>query len=189
MPETAEKMGVALGLGSTSELMRTLTDGGSWGLMPPGTKIGGLDSLFPRIDTAGEPNAARASRSKEKKQRPDGSPTPDAELLDIKRFQDIDLRAARVVAAERIEKSDRLLKLTVLAPEERTVVAGVAGSYRPEDLVGLTVVLVANLKPATLRGVTSQGMVLAAKGKDENGAQRFTLATVPPDVSPGSKVA
>ncbi len=189
MPETAEKMGAALGLGSTSELMRTLTDGGSWGLMPPGTKIGGLDSLFPRIDTAGEPNAARASRSKEKKQRPDGSPTPDAELLDIKRFQDIDLRAARVVAAERIEKSDRLLKLTVLAPEERTVVAGVAGSYRPEDLVGLTVVLVANLKPATLMGVTSQGMVLAAKGKDENGGQRFTLATVPPDVAPGSKVA
>lgn len=189
MPETAEKMGAALGLGNTSELMRTLTDGGSWGLMPPGTKIGGLDSLFPRIDTAGEPNEARASRSKEKKQRPDGSPTPDAELLDIKRFQDIDLRAARVVAAERIEKSDRLLKLTVLAPEERTVVAGVAGSYRPEDLVGLTVVLVANLKPATLMGVTSQGMVLAAKGKDENGGQRFTLATVPPDVAPGSKVA
>ncbi len=189
MPETAGKMQAALGIDGGSALMRTLTDGGSWGLTPPGTKIGELDSLFPRIDTADEPGEVRKGRSKEKKPQPGGSPAPGAGLLDVKRFQELDMRAARVVAAERIEKSDRLLKLTVLAPEERTVVAGVAGSYRPEDLVGLTVVLVANLKPATLMGVTSQGMILAAKGKDENGAQRFTLATVSPDVAPGSKVA
>jgi methionyl-tRNA synthetase len=169
--------------------MRTLTEGGSWGMMPAGAKIGPLESLFPRIDTADEPSEVRANRSKKEKTKPDASPASETELLDIKRFQEIDVRAARIVAAERIEKSDRLLKLTVLAPEERTVVAGVAGSYRPEDLVGLTVVLVANLKPATLMGVTSQGMVLAAKEKDGNGVQRFTLATLSPDVAPGSKVA
>ncbi|MEE4313044.1 MAG: methionine--tRNA ligase [Desulfofustis sp.] len=189
MPETAEKMQTALGLDGDTPPMRTLTEGGTWGMMPAGTRIGPLASLFPRIDATDEPGEVQTNRSKKKKTEPSPLPAFEADLLDIKRFQEIDVRAARIVAAERIEKSDRLLKLTVLAPEERTVVAGVAGSYRPEELVGLTVVLVANLKPATLMGVTSQGMVLAAKEKDENGVQRFTLATLSTDVAPGSKVA
>ncbi|MBE0584586.1 MAG: methionine--tRNA ligase, partial [Desulfofustis sp.] len=189
MPETAGKMRTALGIADGTTPMRTLPEGGFWGLIPTGTTIAALDSLFPRIDSAGAVDEVQQPKKKDENQQHRAPGQPGAEVLDSKRFQEIELRAARIVAAERIEKSERLLKLTVLAPEERTVVAGVAGSYQPEELVGLTVVLVANLKPAVLMGVASQGMVLAAKEKDENGRERFTLATVPGDVKPGSRVA
>ena len=91
---------------------------------------------------------------------------------------------AEITAAEKIKKSDRLLKLTVKAPEERTIVAGIAEYYQPEDLPGKRVIIVANLKPAKLMGVPSQGMVLAAKDGD-----RLVLSTVSDEVAPGSRVA
>jgi len=91
---------------------------------------------------------------------------------------------AEIVAAEKIAKSDRLLKLTVKAPEERTIVAGIAEHYQPEELVGRKVVIVANLKPAKLMGVTSHGMVLAAKDKGQ-----LVLSALSDEVSPGSKVS
>ena len=96
---------------------------------------------------------------------------------------------ARIIGAEKIEKADRLLKLTVQAPEERVVVAGIAKFYTPEELLGQSVIIVANLKPAKLMGVTSHGMVLAAKEKDEQGNERLVLTTAAGDVAPGSRVA
>jgi methionyl-tRNA synthetase len=99
-------------------------------------------------------------------------------------FARIDLRVAEIVAAAPISKAKKLLKLTVaLGAEQRTVVAGIAQDYAPEQLIGRRVVLVANLAPATLRGVTSQGMILAA----DSGAG-LSLVTLDRDAPNGSKV-
>ena len=96
----------------------------------------------------------------------------------------MDLRAARVLEAERIPKSKNLLKLTVsLGEETRTVVAGLAKHYAPEELAGRKVILVANLEPAKLMGVESQGMVLAA----EDG-EKLMLLDVDEAVSPGAPI-
>jgi len=81
------------------------------------------------------------------------------------------------------------LKLTVKAPEERTIVAGIAQFYAPEDLVGKRVIIVANLKPAKLMGIPSQGMVLAAKEQLADGSEKLVVSTVAGDIAPGSKVA
>jgi methionyl-tRNA synthetase len=89
------------------------------------------------------------------------------ELLGIEEFQRWDLRVARVIAAELHPRADRLLKLRVdMGGEERPLVAGIAAHYRPEDLVGRLIVVVANLKPARLRGEESRGMLLAASSGD-----------------------
>ncbi len=81
-------------------------------------------------------------------------------------FQRIDLRVATVLDAEPVPRSKKLLKLRVHAGEEFNIVAGLAESYKPEDLVGKQVVVVANLKPAKLMGILSHGMVLTAANKD-----------------------
>jgi len=98
-----------------------------------------------------------------KKAKKKAAPEPPAEIT-IDEFARVQLKTATVLAAEAVPKADKLLKLTVDAgeAEPRTVVAGVARHYAPEELVGRQVVIVANLKPAKLMGVTSQGMVLAA---------------------------
>jgi methionyl-tRNA synthetase len=94
---------------------------------------------------------------------PPSVPDETRELLGIEEFQRWDLRVARVIAAEPHPRADRLLKLRVdLGGEERPLVAGIAAQYRPEDLVGRLIVVVANLKPARLRGEESRGMLLAA---------------------------
>ncbi|MFH1820863.1 MAG: methionine--tRNA ligase [Methanobacteriota archaeon] len=105
-------------------------------------------------------------------------------LVSMGEFGKLDIRVGRVLSAKRIQKSKKLLKLEVdLGKEKRTLVAGIAESYSPEDLVGKSIAVVANLEPAKLMGVTSQGMLLAAE--DETGISIFT-----PDrpVKPGSKV-
>jgi methionyl-tRNA synthetase len=108
----------------------------------------------------------------------------DATRITIDEFSQVDLRIAEVLAAERVEKSKRLMKLTVKIGEEtRTMVAGIAEHYDPASLVGKKVVVVANLEPATLMGVESQGMVLAAS---EGGV--LSLVTLDKDLPPGSKV-
>ncbi len=95
---------------------------------------------------------------------------------------------AEVVAAEKIRNSDKLLRLTVRVPEERTVVAGIAEFYTPEEMVGRQVLMVANLKPAKLMGVMSHGMLLAAR-TEVDGKQRLILSTVGDRVEAGSKVS
>ena len=103
--------------------------------------------------------------------------------ITIDEFARVDLRVALVRQAERIKGADRLLKLEVdLGSETRTVVAGIAQHYKAEDLVGKRVVIVANLAPAKLRGVTSHGMILAAV--DENG---LGVLTVDRDLPPGTQ--
>ncbi|HYV64857.1 MAG TPA: methionine--tRNA ligase [Myxococcales bacterium] len=113
------------------------------------------------------------------------SSTPSSEVS-IDQFAAIDLRAGKVLAVERIPKADKLLKLTIDLGEgaPRTIVSGVAQAYRPEELVGRTVAVVANLPKKALRGVDSHGMVLFATG----GPRGLTVVEVGEDVAPGSKV-
>ena len=86
--------------------------------------------------------------------------------ITIDDFAKIDLRAAKVVAAEKVEKADKLLKLTLdLGGNLRTVVSGIAQGYTPETIIGKTVVVIANLKPAKIRGIESNGMLLAGLGE------------------------
>ncbi|KUO39413.1 MAG: hypothetical protein APZ16_03460 [Candidatus Hadarchaeum yellowstonense] len=109
---------------------------------------------------------------------------PKEKLISIEEFGKLDIRIGRVLAAERVPKSKKLLKLEVdLGREKRTLVAGIAEKYAPEDLVGKNIVVLANLEPAKLMGVTSEGMLLAAE--DEAGVS--ILVTDRP-VKPGSKV-
>jgi methionyl-tRNA synthetase len=101
-------------------------------------------------------------------------------------FGRIELRVAEVLAAEPVPKSRKLLKLTVsLGTEQRTIVAGIAQHYAPADLVGKKVVVVANLQPATLMGIPSQGMVLAGS-TDGDGA--LAVLTLDRDLPPGARV-
>ena len=136
-----------------------------------------LSGLFPRVDTkagaaaAGAPAEAALAAS------------PTARIT-IDEFKRLDLRVAEVVAAEAVPKSKKLLKLTVrLGEETRTLVAGIAEHYRPEALVGRKVVVVANLEPATLMGVTSNGMVLAGSA-----GEALALLALDRDLPSGAKV-
>jgi len=111
-------------------------------------------------------------------------PAIEAPKIDIATFMEVDLRVALVTAAERIEGADKLLKLQVdLGTERRQIVAGIALAYAPEELVGRRIVVVANLKPARLRGVESQGMLLAA---DLDG--KPIVAGFDREVPPGTRV-
>ena len=113
--------------------------------------------------------------------------TPDAgPRITIDTFMEVDLRVARVIAAEKIEKSKRLIKIEVdLGSEQRTIVAGIAEVYEPVDLVGRTVVVVANLKAAKLMGVESNGMILAA---NLEGDRPWLISFDEPAPLPGTRV-
>ncbi|RJP61673.1 MAG: methionine--tRNA ligase subunit beta [Candidatus Auribacter fodinae] len=108
----------------------------------------------------------------------------DDGLIDIKEFFSVKLRVAQILTAEPVPETEKLMKLSIsLGDEERTLVAGIAQYYSPEQLIGKKIVVVANLKPAKLRGIVSQGMLLAAR--DEKG---LALLTVDSDVAPGSSI-
>ena len=144
-------------------------------------------NLFPRIDTKKQ---AGDRKERPKKAKKSETIAENAESqISFEQLKDVDLRVAKIIGAERVEKSNKLLKLSVLAPEERTIVSGIAGSYRPEELVGEKVIIVANLKPAKLMGILSEGMVLTAELKDGDGNERLSLATVSAAVEPGTKIA
>ncbi|OQX12193.1 MAG: methionine--tRNA ligase [Desulfobulbaceae bacterium A2] len=146
-------------LGLTPELREiTLGSGSRWGLLPPGSQLTSPGHLFPRLESKAA--AAAAPSAAPTAEVSGAAPVPLVELAD---FQKLDLRVAEIIAAERVKKSDKLIRLTVRVPEERTIVAGIGKDYQPEELVGRRVVVVANLKPAKLMGIESQGMVLAAK--------------------------
>ena len=110
--------------------------------------------------------------------------TSETQLIGIEEFQKVQLKVAKILEAERVPKSTKLLKLQVdLGTERRQIVAGIGKKYEPEGLVGKTIVVVANLKPAKLMGIESQGMVLAAGDKDMLG-----LLGVSEEIPVGTKV-
>jgi methionyl-tRNA synthetase len=184
MPRTAEKMMQGLGIDSHSEMMQTLAQGGIWGLSKPGSAMAAVGNLFPRIEVKKKESGKKAAVSQK-----GGKKSEQGNQIGFDHFKGVDLRVARVVAAEPVPKSNKLLKLRVEAPEERTIVSGIAGSCRPEDLIGKEVVIVANLKPVTLMGIVSEGMVLTAESEDRDGSKRLSLVTVPSGVKPGTPIA
>lgn len=190
MPMTAMKMVKGLGIEEDDPTVNSLEHGGKWGLLVPGSKLDSVGSLFPRVETKKQPQEKKKQSQEKVGKKPKKQPKKEGEtgLVTFDQFQNFELRAADIVAAEPVPKSDRLLKLTVKAPEERTIVAGIAESYRPEELVGQQVIIVANLKPAKLMGVESQGMVLAAKTTID-GEERFVISGLSRPVQAGDKVA
>jgi methionyl-tRNA synthetase len=154
-----------------------------WGRLPNRVPIVAGEALFPRADVATfiqedisvteeneKPGAGHAAPEAAPTAPHAGPPaettqaaTPDAHRVSIDQFMEIDLRVAEIIAAEKVEKSKKLIKLRVSTGDaERTLVAGIATRYAPEELVGRKVVIVANLEPARLMGIESNGMVLAA---------------------------
>ncbi len=170
MPSTAEEMWKQLGM--EGELPpENLQNETRWGGLIPGKSIYKGTPLFPRID---------------KKLFPKGEVQAEMErnMITIDEFAKIELRTGKIINAERIEGSNKLIKLIVdTGDKHRQLVAGIGKHYRPEDLINKKVIVVTNLKPAKLMGITSEGMVLAA----EDGGI-LSLISPDRDVSPGARV-
>ncbi|MCX7799514.1 MAG: methionine--tRNA ligase subunit beta, partial [Fimbriimonadales bacterium] len=163
MPHTAKEIAAQLGL----------TDVPAWDAalqaLPPGGELRQPKPIFPRLDARKVPTVQpekpqRAAPEPQPAQRKTESRLPEISIDD---FAKVELRIARVLEAEALEGSDKLLKLVVVVGDERRqIVAGIRKNYSPLDLIGRQVVVVFNLKPATLRGTESQGMLLAAVDED-----------------------
>jgi methionyl-tRNA synthetase len=154
-----------------------------WGALPTNVPIRSTDALFPRIDIPQYLGGTTTMTNTPPIETTQAAP-PGLAKITIDQFFEVDLRVAEIRAAERVEKSKKLIKLTVFDGEgERTLVAGIATKYSPEELVGRKVVIVANLQPAKLMGVESNGMVLAASIDGEP-----SLLSVDASVPAGTKV-
>jgi methionyl-tRNA synthetase len=176
MPEATAKIWVQLGLGDIQKLDLSEL---AWGQLPPGTKLGEVQPVFPRADKSA---IERMQKMEDEQRVAPGSPEkpgpaqlgpalpattarPAAanDKISIEEFAKVELRVGLVKVAERVPKSDKLLRLEVdIGSEIRQVLAGIAEAYAPETLVGRKVVIVANLTPRKLRGMESNGMIVAA---------------------------
>lgn len=166
LPETSEKINAQLNISNT-----TFESLNEFNGTVVGTEVKKGDALFPRIDVDKKLAELEALREAQlAKNKPEKiEVTPIKEEITIEDFEKIDLRVVKVLACEPIKKAKKLLKLTVdLNGEERQVVSGISQYYKPEELVGKNVVLVANLKPVKLRGELSQGMILTAATDDDS---------------------
>ena len=170
MPTTAGKLWQQLNLPGTIEELR-LADIEKWGGTPVNMHIGQAQQLFPRIEVEKVEQPVKAAKNKSEKQKSkkdkQKESQPESEIS-IDDFAKIQLRVAKVLEAEAVPKADKLLKLKIdLGDEQRELVSGIAKQYKPEELVGKNVIVVANLKAAKIRGVVSHGMVLAASAGDD----------------------
>ena len=189
MPKSAQAICTQLGI--ADEFAQSLNSGTiQWGGLTPGTAIRKGPSLFPRIDSKTQ-GAKPVTESSVPPQPTAAAPTstttpavPAVPQITIDEFMKVQLKTAKILSAERVPKSEKLIKLQVsLGDEQRQIVAGIGKKYEPDSLVGKTIVIVANLKPAKLMGIESQGMVLAAGEADVRG-----LLTIQEEVDPGTKV-
>jgi len=189
---------------TTGRILKMLGAAGeTWAGLKPGTlkagaTLGPIEPLFPRMehtvdelrrmaDTgAAAPISADASSSaRVAEDKPVVTPSAEGEKITFDDFMKVDLRVAKVLAAEKVPNSRKLVKLSIDAgTEQRTLVAGIAEAYEPEQLVGRTIVMVFNLKPAKLMGIESNGMVLAAS--PDGG--KPTLVGFDAEVPPGTRV-
>jgi methionyl-tRNA synthetase len=186
LPEATKKIWNQLGL--TEPLGQVQLDQLAWGQLKPGTKIGKPEGIFPRVDKS-ETIARIEAMEQEPVKAPGTAPTavatapasapapaiapvptaaaPATAKIGIEDFAKVEMRVGLVKAAERVAGADKLLQLQVdIGDEVRQIVAGLALAYKPEDLVGRKVVVVTNLAPRKLRGVESNGMIVAASLPD-----------------------
>jgi methionyl-tRNA synthetase len=144
--------------------------------LKPGTRVVLQEAVFPRLEAGKVPDLSGA--------RP-GKANPVGTVIDISEFGKVELRVAQVVHAERVSGADKLLKLQIdLGREKRQIVAGIAEYYAPEKIVGMKIIVVANLKPAVIRGIESNGMLLAAQS-----GKKLVLLTTDADIPVGAKVS
>ena len=210
IPESAQRLHAALG--AAGEVSAVGLSDFRWGVLKPGAAITRGASLFPRIDKSAYLNEAATQKElgMETSGTRGGAPAPPASgtpaqgaaasgppvpcgtaagppaEITLDEFRRVELRTAKIVAAEPVQGADKLLRLTVdVGTDTRTIVAGIAGRYAPAALVGKTIVVVVNLKPAKLRGVLSEGMLLAAS---DPASQPFILTTEDPSVPAGWRV-
>jgi methionyl-tRNA synthetase len=179
MPIAADRIRRMLGI--TQEPWMGLKAGG----LQPGTRLGPTEPLFPRIEkTLEELRTMTPDDSAPPVEQKPAAPVEEPRIA-IDEFLKVDLRVAKVLTAERVPNSRKLVKMTIDAgTEQRTLVAGIAEAYEPDALVGRTIVMVFNLKPAKLMGIESNGMVLAAS--PDGG--KPTLLAFDGDVPPGTRV-
>ncbi len=197
MPRTPDKIWSQLGLQAEAGF-REWEALQQWGRIKSGTAIRREEDLFPRLNLGRELHReipAQKGKKENGKRLPGkealppekaGSEEGQSGLITIDQFSRIDLRAVTIVQAAAVDGSNKLLRLTVDlgAGERRQVVAGIAGFYKPEELAGRQVLFVANLKPVKLRGLVSEGMLLAAE--DDRG--ELALTTLDRPLAPGSRV-
>ncbi len=180
LPDTANKINEQINTEVTTWNSLSAFDGTA-----AGAKVVKGNNLFPRIDVEAKLKELEALKPQPVVEEVKETMKPIKEEITIEDFEKVDLRVVKVLSAEAIKGAKKLLKLKVdLNGEERQVVSGIAKYYKPEDLVGKYVVLVANLKPVKLRGELSQGMLLAASSDDD--AQLFLVN--PGELPTGSEV-
>lgn len=190
MPDTANKIWQHLGVNEDIG-SRTLNDIGEWGGLKPGTKVQKGEALFPRIDIKKLFNKQEKTAAKDK-QKKQTNPQKDNKvedqqidnLISINDFAKVQLKIGKVLQVEKVEGSDKLLRIQVDTGENRQIVAGIGKSYSPNELTGKSVVVVTNLKPAKLMGVESNGMLLAAT--DSEGV--LSILTPEKDVKQGALI-
>lgn len=197
MPETPKKIWDQLGI---PQNQTDWESSGEWGIFNQSTAVTVGEIMFPRIDMEAElkvleaitpktshqdvPKGKVDSNKKDGKSNESGK-TEGVAIIGIDDFLKIDLRIAKVIACEKVEKSHKLLKLKLKCGEdEKQVVSGIAQYYLPESLIGKKLVFLANLKPVKLRGVESQGMILAATH-----GEKLVLLTVDQDIDDGAKIS
>jgi len=171
MPGTAQKILQQIGAAENQKL--DLAGVAKWGALKTGSPLTRGESLFPRIE-----------KDKEKP-----APVKNAAAIDLKpeidyeEFAKVDLRVATILAAQMVPKSNKLIQLTIDIGEERTIVAGIGKDYKPEEMIGKKIVIVANLKPAKLMGVESRGMLLAT-----DTAEGLTVLAFDREAKTGAKI-
>jgi len=168
LPESCAKIWAQLGMTEPLESVRL--DSLAWGQLRPGQKIGQIAAVFPRIDAKPAIEKMRGLEAQELERqnallgRSTTTASAPGPQITIDDFAKVDLRVGQVLSAERVKGADKLLHLKVdlAEAEPRSIVAGIAETYTPEQLIGRKVVIVANLAPRKLRGLTSNGMIVAA---------------------------
>jgi methionyl-tRNA synthetase len=198
LPESTSKIWALLG--QTTGIAETLLDGLHWGQLAPGTRLGKFQALFPRVEKTEAIERIEAMANEERNpseapaaahpSTPGGTaatPAPAAsEKIGIEDFAKVEMRVGQIKTAERIVGADKLLKLTVdIGTEIRQICAGIAQYYEPEALIGRKVAVVVNLAPRKLRGVESNGMIVAASVGPEG---RPVLAGFHEDVEVGARL-
>ena len=209
MPQSANK--IWRQLGQTSALDRLALKDLVWGQLEQGVRIGEAEAVFPRLEMEpsvkrlmeleqealmeqakimGRPEPAADAAGGEGKDKAGGAAAnaaAESESIGIEDFAKVELRVGQVKSAQKVEKTDKLLHLTVDIgeAEPRSIVAGIAKSYEPESLIGRKVVIVANLKPRKMRGIESNGMIVAATGENGNPS----LAGFPDDAPVGARLS
>lgn len=169
-------------LGQESDLQDVRYDELEWGQLRPGSKLPGGDNVFPRLDVTASVKRMQILEQEVLKEQaaimgkteeptaPILEPPPESERIDISDFAKVEMRVGVVKTAGKVKKADKLLHLTVDIGEvePRSIVAGIAGAYEPQSLIGRKVAIVSNLKPRKLRGLVSDGMIVAASGEGGN---------------------